>query len=266
MGEDIMLAKAGTASTLFFLPVFLPAFLLLIADPASAADITLLTTTNMKPIIDEVVGPFEKSTGHHLVIDHSGAAPVQNRIAGGEYADVVIHSRFAIEALQKQGRVRPGALTDVAHSSIGVALRAGSPKPAMATIDAFRAALLASSSIATPDPAGGSLGGVYFIDLVTRLGIADALKSKIKLTGAATATAELVAKGGAELGVDQLAQFAQVGGLELVTPIPAEIATGVAMTAGIVTGARQPEAAQQWIAFLASPAATAAKRAHGMEP
>jgi molybdate transport system substrate-binding protein len=136
----------------------------------------------------------------------------------------------------------------------------------MASTDNFKQALLAASSLATPDPAGGSLGGIFFVDFAQRLGIADAIKPKLILTAAATATAELIAKGGAEIGIDQLAQFAQVTGLDLVTPLPPEISTGVAMAAGIVTGARQPEAASAWIAYLASPATTAAKRAHGMAP
>jgi molybdate transport system substrate-binding protein len=220
----------------------------------------------MKPIIDELVGRFEKASGHRLIIDHSGAAPVKNRIAGGEFADVVMHSRFALEDLEKAGRLEPGTIRDIAHSSVGVAVRAGAAKPPMATLDAFKTALLAAPSLATPDPAGGSLGGVYFTALATRLGIADAIRTKLVVTGPPTATAELVAKGGAALGIDQLTQFAQVPGLTLVEPVPPELATGIAMSAAITAAAKQPEAGLAWIAFLASPAADAAKRAHGMQP
>jgi molybdate transport system substrate-binding protein len=255
-----------SASSRFLLRVISVGVLLGAPMSVGAADITLLTTTNLKPIIDELVGPFEKMSGHHLVIDHGGAAPVKNRIAAGEFADVVMHSRFALDDLEKQGRVRPGTIQDIAHSSVGVAMRAGGVKPDMATLEQFKAALLAAPSLATPDPAGGSLGGVYFVALATKLGIGDAIRPKLVLTGPATATAELVAKGGAALGIDQLTQFSQVSGLDLVDPLPAELKTGVAMAAGIGAAARQPEAALAWIDFLASPAAAVAKQAHGMQP
>ena len=238
----------------------------LAAPPAHAAEIVLLMTTNLKPIVDELIGPFETASTHHLVIDHSGAAPVKNRIAGGEFADVVMHSRFALEELATDGRLDPATLRDIAHSQVGVAVPAGAAQPAMATLEQFKAALLAAPSLATPNPAGGSLGGVYFVDLAQRLGIADAIRAKLVLTGPATATAELVAKGGAALGIDQLTQFAQVSGLALVQPVPPELSTGIAMSAALTRIAKQKEAGLAWIAFLASPAADAAKRAHGMQP
>ena len=256
---------AGSARICAWAAALCAGALLLSAQP-QAASITLLTTTNMKPIVDALVPPFTAGTGHTLVIDHAGAAPVQSRIAGGAFADVVMHSRFALDDLARQGVLRTDTIRDIAHSSVGVAMRAGAAKPDMASLAQFKAALAGARSIATPDPAGGSLGGVYFVALAARLGIADQIRPKLTLTGPATATAELVAKGGAELGVDQLSQFAQVRGLELVTPLPAEISTGIAMAAAITAKAREPEAARAWIDFLASPAADAAKRAHGMQP
>jgi molybdate transport system substrate-binding protein len=246
--------------------VALPLFLSLFMGSASAAEIKVLTTTNLLPILEGVAAAFQSATGNTVKIDHAGAAPMTKRIQTDEFADVVVHSQAAIEELQQQGKIRSGRIVDVARSSVGVAVRAGAPKPAIGSDDDFKRALLAAASIAYPDPAGGSLGGIYFARFIEQQGLAERLKPKIKLTGAATATADLVAKGGAELGVNQIDGLRPVSGVELVFPLPPALTGKIVMSAGVASIAREPDAAMAFLKFLSSPAAVPVIVAHGMEP
>jgi molybdate transport system substrate-binding protein len=234
--------------------------------PAGAAEVKVLTTSNLMPILEGLTGAFESTTGHKLKIDHAGAAAVRNRVQGGEFADVVIHSRAAINDLLKQTRIRAGSIANVARSSVGVAVRKGADKPDIGSDDALRRTLLAAASIAYPDPAGGSLGGIYFASLVERIGIAEALRPKTKLTGPATATAELVAKGEAELGVNQIEGLDTTLGIELVFPLPPELKGKIVLAAGVAAAARETDAAIAFVKFLSSPAAAPVIKAKGMEP
>jgi molybdate transport system substrate-binding protein len=236
-----------------------------VIDQAGAAEIKVLTTTNMLPILEGLTGAFESATGDTLKIDHSGAAPVTRRILGGELADVVVHSQAAIADLQQQGKIKPGAI-DVARSSVGVAVRAGEPMPEIGSDDDFKRALLAAASIAYPDPAGGSLGGIYLARYLAEQGLTDALKSRIKLTGPATATGELIAGGGAQLGINQIDGLVPVAGIELVFPLPPALKGRIVMSAGVASNAREPAAAAAFLKFLSSPAAVPVIVAHGMEP
>jgi molybdate transport system substrate-binding protein len=234
--------------------------------PAVAAEIKVLSTMNIRPALEELRGPFEAANGARVSIDYKGAAATRKRIEDGEPGDVAINSRPTLDALVKLGKIRAGSIVDVAHASIGVVYRAGAPKPDVATDEALVRTLLAARSIAYPDPAQGSLGGNYFAGLIERLGIAAQLGPKTKLVGGGAPAGEVVAAGDVELGINQIAELMSVSGIEFAAPLPPALTDKVVMAAGILAGAREPDGATQWIKFLASPAALAALRAHGMGP
>ncbi len=238
----------------------------LMAAQAAARDITVLTTLNIRPALDDLRPKFEQATGNKVTFISQGAAATQAKVEAGVAADALIHARTTIEALLKAGLVKPGSVVDISHSSIGVVVRAGAPKPAIATDDALKRALLAVPSLAYPDPAQGSLGGNYLAALFDSWGIADALKPKLTLAGGGAPAAELVAKGEVALALNQVAEFMPVKGIAFVSPLPPALTRVVVMSGALLPGAREPGAAAAWLQFLASPAAAAALRAHGMEP
>jgi molybdate transport system substrate-binding protein len=238
----------------------------LMVGGSSAAEIRVLTTLNIRPALDELVGPFERATGNHVTLDSKPAAPTMARVAAGEPGDAVIHSRLTLDRLLRGGKIVQGSIVDVAHASIGVVVKAGAPKPDIATDEKLKSVLLAAPSLAYPDPAQGSMGGNYLADLFERWGIAAALKPKTQLAAGGAPAAELVAKGEAALAINQIAEFLPVKGIEFVTPLPPALTRKVVMAGAILPAAREPKAAMAWLKFLASPAAAAALRAHGMEP
>jgi molybdate transport system substrate-binding protein len=169
---------------------------------------------------------------------------------------------YALGDLIKQGKVVADSRVDLARSLIGMVVRAGTPKPDISTIEAFKRTLLAAKSVAYSDSASGVYVGT---EMFERLGIADQMKAKSRAIPA-DPVAGVVARGEAELGFQQISELIPVPGVDLVGPIPAEVQKVTIFSAGIVVGAAQPEAGRALIKFLASTAAAPIITRSGLDP
>jgi molybdate transport system substrate-binding protein len=234
---------------------------------AWAADINVMSSAGFKAAYLELVQKFEQKTGHHVVNawgPSMGATPqaVPNRLARGEPADVVIGVREALDKLGAEGKVDAKSETDLAKSLIGAVVRAGAPHPDISTAAAFKAALENAKSIAYSD----SASGVYIETVIyTKLGVGDAVKAKSKMIPA-DPVGEVVARGDAELGFQQVSELKPVKGIDLLGPIPAEVQKVTTFTAAIATNAKERAAGEALIQFLSAPEAADAIRRSGMEP
>jgi molybdate transport system substrate-binding protein len=168
----------------------------------------------------------------------------------------------ALGKLVQEGKIIPDSRVDLASSAIGIAIRSGSPKPDISTVDSLRTTLLNAKSIAYSD----SASGVYIsTELFRRLGIAGQVTAKSRMIPAEP-VASVVARGEAEIGFQQISELKPILGIELVGPLPDEVQKTTIFSAGIVTSSKDPDAAKSLITFLASPAATQAITASGLEP
>lgn len=247
--------------------LLIAAGLLLFAGSAGAAEIKVMGSAGFKAAYLDLVAEFERTTGHRIVNawgPSMGATPqaVPNRIARGEPVDVVIVVGDALDKLIKDGKVVAGSRTDLARSLIGAAVRAGAPKPDIGSVAAFKTALADAKSIAYSD----SASGVYIETvLYNKLDVSDAIRAKSKMIPAEP-VGEVVARGDAELGFQQVSELLPIKGIDVLGPIPAEIQKVTVFAAGIASGAREPEAATALIKFLSAPAAAPVIRKSGMEP
>jgi molybdate transport system substrate-binding protein len=233
---------------------------------ATAADIKVLSTGNMATILADLTGEFESATGHKLIIEYGSIVRVRSRVEAGEAADLAITERPILEDLAKQGRIAGNTIMDIARSPLGVAVRAGAPKPDISTSDAFKRALLSAASIAVPNPANGAQDGIYFVDMVARMGIAAELLPKIKLTQGGDNAAQLVASGGAEIGIAQRRNFNALNGVALLEPLPDIPGIKFPMAAGITANAHERDGAMALAKFLSSAAVAPVITKRGMEP
>jgi len=240
--------------------------LLGVASGAGAAEIKVLSTGNMVSILTDVTGEFERATGHKLVIEYGSTTRMKSRIEADEPADLTINERFVIEDLLHQARIATGTMVDIARSPLGIGVRAGAPKPDVSSVDALKRTLLAAESIAHADPSGGAQDGTYFVNLIRRLGIAEQLKPKIKLTMGGDAAAQAIASGGAQIGVAQRRNFISLNGVQLLEPLPDLPGIKFLMVAGVLADAREPAGAMAFAKFLSSAAVAPVIRARGMEP
>jgi molybdate transport system substrate-binding protein len=233
------------------------------ATAAGAAEIVLVTTDAVKAILNGLVPEFERATGHTVKMSVYGTSLAVSKVKdGAELPDLVVLSPTALGELAKAGKVAGGTITDAFRSRVGLAVRSGAPKPDIGTADAFKATLLHAKSI------GHSIGpsGDYFSTvLIQRLGIADALKSKLTVVRGRPVAAA-VAAGDVEVGIHQIAELMQVGGIDIVGPAPAELQTVLIYATGLSPAGKQPEAAKALAKFLTSEGAAPVVRRNGMDP
>ena len=229
---------------------------------ARAAEIKVLGTPGVREIYNELVPQFERATGHKVTVEWAGTVDVTKRIDGGETVDLVIMARNSLDELTRQGRIVAASRVNIAKSGMGVAVRAGAPKPDIASSDAVKTLMLSAHSIAY----SSGPSGVYLERLVQRMGIADAIKAKMKQIPPGGAVGEWVARGDAEIGIQQVPELMAVPGIDIVGPLPGDLAHVTVFSAGVATSAKHPDGARAAIAFLASPKAKAVLRAKGMEP
>jgi len=184
----------------------------------------------------------------------------------GEPMDVLVFPAPGLDDLVKHGTIVADSKVVLARSGMGVAVRAGAPKPDISTPEAFKRALLAAKSIVYTDPALGSPSGVHFAKVLERLGIAEEMNAKSKLHDGTSFNAELVAKGEIEIAIQQITEILPVRGAELVGPLPGDLQLTTVFATGIGTAAKEQAAAKEFIQFLVSPAAAVVIKAKGMEP
>jgi len=224
--------------------------------------IKLLTTNAVRGSLLELLSAFEQASKHKVEASYYSTNQILDLIKGGEMADVVILTGPAIDELAKQGSVVNGSRTDLASTGIGVCVRKGAPRPDIRTLDAFKRALLDAKSIAHTTT---GQSGVYFSGLIERLGIGAQVRGKARVQ-AGGIVGETVARGDAELGIQQISEIFAAPGADLVGPFPPEIQKLTVFSAGIFAGTRQAEAAKALIKFLTTPASARVMKAKGLEP
>jgi molybdate transport system substrate-binding protein len=233
-----------------------------LAASAQAADLAVLSSVAIKDAYLEAAPQFEKSSGHKLVTTWSGTTDIMNRMKAGAVFDVVILAADGLEILTDTGKIMAGSRSDIAKSGIGVAVRAGAPRPDIGSPEALKRALLAAKSI------GVSTGpsGVYLTGLMQRMGVLTELQPRLRIPPSGAAVGELVAKGEAEIGFQQVSELVRVKGIQLLGPLPAEIQRTTVFAGGVHVGSQEPDAARALLRFLAHPENAALLQKHGLEP
>jgi len=209
---------------------------------------------------------FERSSGITVTTlsgssQGKGPETIAAQLSRGMTVDVAILSREGLTELIAAGRIAAGTDVDLARAAIGAAVRAGTRKPDIGTVEAFRQALLGARVVAVP----ASTSGIYLTDeLFPRLGIANKLNTKVTPRGSQCAA--LVASGEADIAIQPISELLHVPGLDYVGPIPAELQLIQTFAAAVISGSKELESARRLIAFLASEHAAAVIRDNGMEP
>ena len=228
---------------------------------AHAAEIQLLASTAMREALDELVPQFEKDSGHKVTIAFYPAATLVIKVKEGAPADLVMTTPDNLTELTNTKHLVEGTRVDFVHSRVGVAVKAGAPKPDISTPDALKAAFLAAKSI------GVSRGpsGVHLLGQMAKIGIADQVKPKIK-SGGPGSSAKMLSAGEVDLVVSGLPPLLGKPNIEWLGLIPAEINSFVVFSAGLSTHAKEPEAGRALLRHLVSPEALAVYKDKGLDP
>ena len=226
------------------------------------SELRVFTTRSIATVLEKIGADFERRTGRKLSVTTDVAVKMVRRINDGEQFDVLVAAPAQIDELIKAGKIIPETRTDLARSGIGVAVRAGAPKPDVSSVDAFKRALLSARSIAYLKE---GQSGVYVAGVLERLGIAETIRSKVTLPET-DIVSELVRRGEIELGIVVITQIMTTAGVALAGPLPSDIQSYITFTGGISANSKSIDAAQDLMTVLRSPVAIGVMRSQGMEP
>ncbi|MEO6747884.1 MAG: substrate-binding domain-containing protein [Caldimonas sp.] len=224
--------------------------------------ITGISSMATRQFLAEAVAVWQERGRPAVAIESVGGVDAAKRVQTGEAFDVVILAADAIGKLAAAGRIVDGSVTDLVRSGVAIAVPRGAARPDIGTEDALRAAVLAAPTV------GYSTGpsGVALQQLFARWGIADAIQARLVQAPPGVAVGSLVARGEVALGFQQLSELMHLDGIEVVGPMPPDLAIVTTFTGAVCSASTQPDAARALLDFIRSPAADEARRRNGMQP
>jgi molybdate transport system substrate-binding protein len=233
---------------------------------AAAAQLNVLISGGFSSAYEQLLPEFERTSGIKVTTGSgasqgTGPQTIAAQLARGVPANVVILSREGLSELIAANRIAAGTEVDLARVPLGVAVRAGSPKPDVGTVEAFKQLMLKAKTVAVP----GSTSGIWLTtDLFPRLGIAE--KIKVKATARGKDATGMVAAGDADIAVMPVSEIVHAPGVDFAGSLAPEIQFVQTFSAAVVAGSGEIEASKRLIEFLASARASEAIKKSGMEP
>jgi molybdate transport system substrate-binding protein len=223
--------------------------------------ITGISSMATRQLLTDLTQSFEQSAPWKVEIESIGGVDAARNVRDGKTVDVVVLASNVMEKLESEGWIAPGTRSDVARSGVAIAVRSGTPHPAIATEEDVKQAVLAAGKISySTGPSGDHLKRLF-----ERWNIAAQIADRTVEAKPGIPVGQLVARGDADLGFQQLSEFLDVAGIDVVGPLPADIQTITTFTAGVSTRAPHPDGARAFVTHLVSPETQAAKQKLGME-
>ena len=227
-------------------------------------EVTLIAPGGIKAAIEQLIPGFEKKTGIKVKPTYGSGLGTKKQVASGEAFDVPIVQPPFPEVLASGNVVQSSAKT-LASISIGVAVKKGMPKPDISTPEAVKKMLLAAKSVGYPNPSGGAAAGVAFDATLKQLGIAEQMEPKLKRAQGGAGAMVMAANGEVEIGLTFMSEMENPG-IDIVGPLPKEIAPPTTLVGFVSAHAKDPAAAKKLLDYLSSHEAAAAYKAQHMTP
>lgn len=247
------------------IPIFACALTVTSSRTLHADEIRLLSGAALEPALKELVPLFKTKTGHTVVVGYANIGVITDRVRQGEAADLAIISPQQWDALAKEGKLTTTTKAMIAKVGVGIAIKKGSAKPMLDSVEAFKHTMLKARSIAMSDPTGGSPAASYVMRLLDKLGVANELKPKITFTRGNSETFKLIASGSADIAFSQVSEIVAATELDLAGPLPSDVQNFTIFMAGIPMTARAIAPANALVGFLRSADSAKVFRLRGLE-
>jgi molybdate transport system substrate-binding protein len=230
------------------------------------ARIKVMSAGAVQSMVTALGNEFAKANGHELELNFATVGALRERLSGGEKTGLAILSESAVAALDKTGLFAPGSIKNLGGTRTGVVIREGTPKPDIATVEAFKRTLLNAKAVSYSDPKGGGSSGTFFAGLLERLGIAEQVNKTAVLKKRGFAVAQAVVDGEADIGTTFISEILTVKSAGVAGPLPGDLDNPNVYTAAIHKDAADPDAAAALLSALSDPAGRARWSAAGLEP
>ena len=239
---------------------------LLFAHAAKADDLVILSAAAVRPALIQLPAMVEKASGHRVTVSFGNATAISKKVVDGERVDVVILPPRQLTALIGHGHLSADGRADLGSSaSASRSAPAARPSP-VGTADEFKQAMLAAASFGMPDPADGSTSSQHMVKMLAQLGIADAMRPKIRHFKDGTQALHAVAKGEIALTIAPMTSIRVVPGVALAGPLPDALQSTTVYAAALSRKSAASEPAKALLAMLTSPAFAAVLRDKGIDP
>ena len=238
------------------------AFLAVCALAHAQNEVTLVAPGGIRAAIEQLIPGFEAKTGIKVKATFGSGGGTKQQVIKGDAFDVpVVQPPY--QPVLESGNVVASTGRPLATVAVGAAVRKGAPKPDISTPEGIKKTLLAAKSITYPNPAGGAAAGVTFDQALKKLGIAEQVEPRLKRAQGGAAAMKMTADGEAEIGFTFMSEMEEPG-LDIVGPLPREVATPTELSGFVSSKAKNPKAAQALLDYLSSPAAAPIYKANGM--
>jgi molybdate transport system substrate-binding protein len=240
---------------------FICAAMLASASSVQAAELTVFATAAHVDSFKELVPAFEKASGHKLTVNFRTSPVTMKAVEAGEAFDVVVAIKGPVDGTAEKGFFASGDRPVVSVVGLGAAVKAGAPKPNIATADAFKQTLLNAKAVSiVPE----SVNGKHFLAVFEKLGIGEQMKAKIVAAKAPAEVPAALVKGDADLALF-IVNGLRAPGVDYVGPVPAEFDQKLVFVTAVSAKAKEPQAAAEFVKYLQSPAAVAIMKANGLD-
>ena len=236
---------------------------LLLGKSAWADTLNVLTTGAFKQVVVAVAADYEKRTGHRVIIQNDTAGAISKRVSAGEYFDVLVLPPTALNTFASAGFVEKNSMISLAKVAIGVAVKEGTPPPALNTVEDFKQIIRNARQVAIINPASGGSSGIYLEGLFERMGLADEVKSKAVLVNGGLVAEKLVT-GEADIAIHQISEILPVVGVVLIGPLPDAIQNYTTYAAALRTNGTKREIGHAFLQSFESPKSSEIIRDKGM--
>jgi molybdate transport system substrate-binding protein len=227
---------------------------------ALAANLVIVTNQGATPGVKEIAAAFSRASGNTVTVVQAEGDALEQRLASG-MVDLVTQNPEPMDELVKRGKIVGSTVTPFVLAELGVAVKAGAPKPDISTVEMYKAALMAAKSIGYSRGCSGTHAG----EGIAQLGLTEQLKDKTTFTTAGPVTDYLV-RGAFEIGIQQTNIMAGVPGIDYVGSVPAPLNKPCQSNVGVVTSSKEQQVARDLIAFMISPEAAPLLRKTLVEP
>ena len=232
------------------------------ATTMAAAALVIISTISAREALHDIIPDFEKESGHKVDVTYGPGPDLKKRIEEGMAGDVFVGPEVFSGALIEAGRLDGATRTPFASSSTALAVRAGVPTPDISTPDKLKSVLLAAKGIAY----SAGVSGIYFVNAMKKLGIADEIAAKRVAAKPGELMGAVVARGEADIAIQQPSELIPVAGIAIVGPLPDSLQEPMVYGATAFSGSKQAAGNKAFVEFLKSEAARKVLRHHGLDP
>jgi molybdate transport system substrate-binding protein len=235
----------------------------LASAPTLAAEVIVFCPGAVQSVVRGLVQPYEQKSGNTIKFEFGTAGAIAKRVGEGATGDVVIATNDHLAALAKAGKVDGASIRDLGSMGVGVAVKAGAPKPDIHDVESFKKSMLAARSVMYANPAKGGQSGIHIAKVFAQIGIDKQIEPRLQLRDRGPDGIKEVAKGDIEIGLGQISEIIANKDVTFVGPFPAEIQGAVTFSASVHKAAVNKAAAAELIQYLTAPAAKESFKAVG---